>query len=152
MKTCCRCKQSKPLELYGNKRSTKDGLDPACKPCRSIERAASKTPQAKARYAEQRRRRMQTDKDHADRIRSEHAARQNRRRSRMSAIQLSDDELFAIHETYSLCRMRSEITGVPHHVDHIVPLNGKDVCGLHVPWNLQVIPASENLSKSNRME
>ncbi|MGE5524340.1 MAG: hypothetical protein ACM3SS_11540 [Rhodospirillaceae bacterium] len=57
---------------------------------------------------------------------------------------------FFIQEAYHLAQLRTEMTGIPWQVDHIVPLRSKVVCGLHVERNLQVIPRSANYSKGNR--
>lgn len=59
-------------------------------------------------------------------------------------------DLDLIEEFYNLARTRSKVTGIKWHVDHIVPLNSKTVCGLHIADNLQVIPSSLNSKKGNR--
>jgi len=47
------------------------------------------------------------------------------------------------------CRCLTEFTGVEYHTNHIVPLNHPLVCGLTVPWNLENIPAKQNIAQSN---
>lgn len=57
---------------------------------------------------------------------------------------------FVAEEAFHLCELRKDATGFAWHMDHVIPLNGKAVSGLHVWNNFAVIPASQNLSKGNR--
>lgn len=60
------------------------------------------------------------------------------------------DERWMIKEVYDLAEQRTKMTGFAWHVDHIIPLQGKTVSGLHVMANLQVIPGVENIRKKNK--
>ncbi len=65
---------------------------------------------------------------------------------------LTEGDLIEIKWAYLIAATKTKATGVEYQVDHIVPLQGKNVSGLHVPWNLQVISKSENCKKNNRFE
>lgn len=78
-----------------------------------------------------------------------HAAKRRAARKRRTA---SWANLEKIKEIYAIAARLSKDTGVPHHVDHIIPMQGVFVSGLHVESNLQVITATENMSKHNRFE
>ena len=64
---------------------------------------------------------------------------------------LTQEHKAQIKQFYLDAMLVSKVTGVPYAVDHIVPLRGEFVSGLHVPWNLAVITREENSKKSNKI-
>ena len=63
---------------------------------------------------------------------------------------LTADDFWMMEQAYDLAAERTKLFGFSWHVDHVVPLQGKFVSGLHTPYNLQVIPWVDNVSKSNK--
>jgi hypothetical protein len=83
------------------------------------------------------------------------AANQAKRRSaklQRTPKWLSDEDFWLVNEIYTLSALRTKLTGAVWHVDHVYPLQGKKVSGLHVPTNLRVILGRDNVAKHNRFE
>jgi hypothetical protein len=75
-----------------------------------------------------------------------------RRKHRLATPKwLTREQKGQIRELYKIAITMTKTTGEQYVVDHIVPLRSEFVCGLHVPWNLRVIPRQENLLKSNKL-
>jgi hypothetical protein len=77
-------------------------------------------------------------------------ARRRRHREATPAW-LTTEQKEDIKQLYIEAQKITKLTGVRYEVDHIIPLINDSVCGLHVPWNLQVIPKIDNLKKANKI-
>lgn len=87
-------------------------------------------------------------KEHSDRANAKTAARRAARKQATPSW-LTDEHKTQMLDFYVRAKSLTKQSGVPHEVDHIYPLNGETVCGLHVPWNLQILTATENRAKAN---
>ena len=155
-KYCPRCKTTLSLEFFHRNKARKDGVQSLCKPCfkvaqrRYINNNKDKVLDGLRRWRE----------DNVEYFKNYRAANLHRaalrQRSRYAKkkqampIWLTEDQLVEIANFYWLANDLGKVSGEVYHVDHIVPLQGKNVCGLHVPWNLQILPADLNIAKRNR--
>lgn len=153
MKVCCGCKKSLGTGDFHRSFKASDGLKTQCKQCVKI--------QSQARYSKKKEHillcnkawRSENGHKYAEYRETHRVARRVAHSKRRAAekertVPWACDELIKRH--YEYAKIMEDTTGEAWHVDHVVPLLGKEVSGLHVHNNLQVIRASENLSKGNQ--
>lgn len=166
-KRCSTCGQHLPHSHFGKHKGRHDGLHGQCLNCRAAYRNANRDKiNAQAREYNAK---VKEDPARRDLIRSQwrkgrinyrmrHTAKvlalYNKRRA--AKLQATPSWLTPEHHAdMELCYQEAAAlrlyTGQEYHVDHIVPLLGVEVCGLHVPWNLRVILGADNLRKGNQL-
>ena len=111
-------------------------------------RERSKIPKVRQQQNQNLKRRRKIDPEYRQKCRGY----VNEYRMRKRHGTLSGCDVRQIREVYKKAAFLTENTGIPHEVDHIVPIRGESVCGLHVPWNLQILTANQNRAKSNKWE
>lgn len=169
-KVCRDCQKQKPVSEYYQRKDTRDGLYSRCKPCHSKFSNRNK-PEYRKKNKEKLRaynaeywaaNKLKYRED--CRIRARIWYEENRGRA-ISSVRmreanqklstpdwLTKSQIAEIESFYWLARDLYSVTGEKYHVDHIIPLQGENISGLHVPWNLQVLPADVNLAKGNRYD
>jgi len=172
VKNCSKCNEQKEFCDFHRDSHKKDGHKTICKKCTLLYRKSyveinknsienyyicnkEKIKSYRREYYKENKQKEQlSSKEYYSKNKQLHNARCAARRARKLKATppwLSKEQIIEIREFYEISLAFRIYTGQEYHVDHIIPLKGKDVCGLHVPWNLQIIPAKENLSKSNRL-
>ena len=165
MKTCTRCQTVKSYNLfYKQSVNSKDGYQAHCKVCDNARKKQwiLKNPELSVahrktadinRYTNHKIKVQQKNKNWKLKNPNKVAAMDAKRRAAIilrTPIWFTNDDQWIVEEAYELAKLRTQIFKFPWHVDHIIPLQGKLVSGLHLPHNLRVIPASDNLRKSNQ--
>lgn len=161
-KTCNTCKFSLPVECFTKHPQSADRLQPKCKKCRreyDLKRYETQRDEIIARAAawnERNKERVLSAGRKVDKKRRGSEARRQAsrrfyglrgRRVRQATPPWAD--MSDIAQVYEVAEVLSR-GGVKFHVDHEIPLRGSKVSGLHVAENLRVIPALQNIRKSNK--
>lgn len=168
---CGGCKEDKPEESFCRSKTRKTGRQFYCKSCAKIKNLKryhdkiSNDPLYKSKKALYDKKRREEKGDllrEYDKVRAKlphrkaaHAEETRRRRAKLKKSTpswLTKEQKKQIQQIYEMSIIFGERFNMKYHVDHIVPLNGENVCGLHVPWNLQLLEQSLNLAKNNKLE
>lgn len=129
-------------------------LNGCCLECEKIKNKRAVETGYSAAYAEKnretiRKTALRWQKNNKGKVNANTAMRHTVKMSRTPGWLTKEDKSY-IKCLYQLAAMRNRCDDKKWHVDHIVPLQGESVSGLHVPWNLRVIPAVENIRKGNK--
>jgi hypothetical protein len=169
-KKCTVCKDILPITDFGKDKSRGDGLSAKCRSC-SYRMLKNKKEADRDTFLEMSKNRTQKYRDNFTHEEKEVIKSHQREHTKIPSVRarmnescrryyatksnatpewLTAEQKAEIIQIYNLAKDCQLVTGEPYHVDHIIPIRGKNVCGLHVPWNLQVLPADINVAKSNR--